>query len=39
VVLGSSSGDVFFKLDRVPVVGETIEAQGVEKAFGGKGGN
>ncbi len=39
VVLGSASGDVFFKVDRLPTLGETLDARGVEKSLGGKGAN
>ncbi|CDW85938.1 pfkb family protein [Stylonychia lemnae] len=39
VVLGSASQDYFFKIDRIPQIGETIDAHGCEKSYGGKGAN
>jgi sugar/nucleoside kinase (ribokinase family) len=39
VVLGSASADFFFKVDKVPHIGETIHCHHYEKSFGGKGAN
>ena len=40
VVLGSLNYDVFLKMKRPPVIGETLDASNdVLKAFGGKGAN
>lgn len=39
VVLGSASGDTFFIVDRMPQIGETLDAHSYEKALGGKGAN
>jgi len=40
VVLGSINIDTWFKLQHIPLIGETIAAEkDVVKAFGGKGAN
>lgn len=40
VVMGSLNWDVFLKMNRMPEVGETLDADDeVLKAFGGKGAN
>ncbi|CDW88189.1 pfkb family protein [Stylonychia lemnae] len=39
IVVGDSCEDLFFKVDRIPAVGETLDAQGSSKSFGGKGAN
>ena len=38
-VVGSLNQDIFLKVRRLPKVGETIAANAVERAYGGKGAN
>ena len=38
-VVGSLSRDIFLKVKKLPMVGETIASDGVVYAFGGKGAN
>ena len=38
-VLGSANGDIYYFLNHVPKVGETIDASSTSKAPGGKGAN
>ena len=40
MVLGSLNLDVFLKMERLPLIGETLNAEDqIFKAFGGKGAN
>lgn len=36
VVLGSLNIDVFLQVKRMPVIGETLQTEGLVKGFGGK---
>jgi sugar/nucleoside kinase (ribokinase family) len=36
IVLGSLNMDLFLEVHRMPVIGETIQTEGVVKGFGGK---
>lgn len=36
VVLGSLNVDVFLQVKRMPVIGETLQTEGIVKGFGGK---
>ena len=36
VVLGSANLDIFMKVERAPLIGETISSSKLEKAIGGK---
>jgi hypothetical protein len=36
VVLGSLNVDVFLQVKRMPVIGETLQTEGLIKGFGGK---
>lgn len=36
VVLGSLNVDVFLQVKRMPVIGETLQTEGLVKDFGGK---
>ena len=38
-VVGSLNQDIFLKVQQLPLVGETIAANAVERAYGGKGAN
>lgn len=36
LVLGSANLDIFMKVERAPLIGETISSSCLEKAIGGK---
>ena len=38
-VVGSLNQDIFLKVQKLPLVGETIAATSMERAYGGKGAN
>ena len=35
-VVGSLNADIFIQVKRCPMIGETLDATGVKRAFGGK---
>eukprot|EP00347_Sterkiella_histriomuscorum_P010326 403376739 len=39
IVLGDSCEDLFFKVERMPLLGETLDTHGSYKSYGGKGAN